>query len=477
MDFDADVIVIGSGFGGSVCALRAAEAGLRTLVLERGPRVDADLLEGIGSGRAPLFHRRGTPGIAELHLRSGLAALTGSGVGGGSNLYTAVTLPAPAEVFTDAWPVAIRATRLAREYEKVAAAICPAPLERVPARTTVLEDVAPQLGGKFVRLPLAIRECPDASSCSVPPAMAGVRRELAHWLAGGRATRKRTLVETYLAGAINSGATIRPLHEVRRCMPERGGFRVVCRRVAANLTWQEETLSARRVVLAAGTLNTVRLLFSWRDQHGAMARLSPRLGHNFSLNGDYAGLLLAPREPELADCGPPVTGWLDFWASDRLFLMDCGLWPLAAPLAGAGSRPTLAWAIGVMGYDGLSGQLVCNWRGRLAHRFDATAAIPFGQRRLQRLKELAEALKARLLVPPVSLVRRFPITVHPLGGACMAVDAAHGVVDEGGQVFGCDGLFVADGSVLPTATGVAPSMTIAALAERIAVRLVDSCRS
>ncbi len=92
---DCDLLIVGSGFGGSVCALRGVEAGLRVVVLERGRRMDAAAYDDLADGKTNLFHRRSTPGLIELHRRRGLMAVTGSAVGGGSHLYTGVTVPAP----------------------------------------------------------------------------------------------------------------------------------------------------------------------------------------------------------------------------------------------------------------------------------------------------------------------------------------------------------------------------------------------
>jgi cholesterol oxidase len=85
---------------------------------------------------------------------------------------------------------------------------------------------------------------------------------------------------------------------------------------------------------------------------------------------------------------------------------------------------------------------------------------------------VAEELGGRLSMNPTSLLRRL-ITVHPLGGCPMAVDARRGVVDDHGESFGHPGLFVADGSVMPGPVGANPSLTIAALAERFSVRILD----
>jgi cholesterol oxidase len=130
------------------------------------------------------------------------------------------------------------------------------------------------------------------------------------------------------------------------------------------------------------------------------------------------------------------------------------------------------WSFGVMGFDDSSGQIALDSASRLRHTHNPCRAEPFHAARLKRLRELASACGARLLHLPSRGALQTPYTVHPLGGAAMADSPQRGVVDSDGQVFGYPGLYVADGSILPTPIGCAPSMTIAALAERISEHLI-----
>ena len=481
-----DLIVIGSGFGGAVCACRAAQAGRRVLVLERGRRMTPARYEQLAEGRLPVFHGEDSPGLLELHRLSGLIALTASAVGGGSNIYTAVTIRPPPEVFERHWPAGITYETLAPPYDRVQAMIAPTPIPQPLSRTAALETIAGRMNAAAARLPLSMDWPDDAAELQRPPATNGVYRELATWLQGGRAARKRTLSQTYLAEAERAGAEIRPLHEVTAIAPHARGYRVEYRAAAEDSAdtpeWQVGAVEAERVVVAAGTLGTVRLLLRCRDVLRTLPNLSPALGRRFSINGDFGGLLVAPKLDITPDAGPPVTGWIDLWRQDRLYLMETGLVPfdfggfsgLLNPARWFGLRlaPTkrCTWSFGVMGYSDSPGTLALAKQERLTHRYDP-AGIAFLERSMAVLRELADAAGASLLAPPAIIARRLPITVHPLGGAAMADSPEHGVVDSWGQVHGHPGLFVADGSILPAPTGVPPSMMIAALAERVAAGL------
>jgi hypothetical protein len=214
---------------------------------------------------------------------------------------------------------------------------------------------------------------------------------------------------------------------------------------------------------------------------GGLPGLSAALGTNFFTNGDFGALLLWPKCGLEIDDGPPVTAWLDWWKEDRLHLMETNHF--------VGGR---FWSFGVMGFDDCPGRIsftnrtsgrlqLCQCgrgffctcgRPRLTHTFNSHRAEPFHFARLKRLRELANACGAKLLYPPTHFALRTPDTIHPLGGAGMADSSDRGVVNSDGQVFGYPGLYIADGSILPTPIGAAPSMTIAALAERVSDHLI-----
>ncbi|MFQ5430321.1 MAG: GMC oxidoreductase [Phycisphaerae bacterium] len=484
--WEYDLIVIGSGFGGAVCALRAAEAGLRVAVLERGRRMTPRTYEDIAAGTAPLFHGPRAGGLLELHRLKGLLALTASGLGGGSIVYTAVTIRPPREVFDRGWPTGVTFEALARHYERVEAMIAPTPVPDALPRTTALERIGSQMRAAVSRPPLSMDWPNDTARLHDSRATDGVYPEVAMWLRGGGAARKRTLGRTYLPRAESFGARLLPLHEVDVITPEAGGYRVDGR-VFDGGEWRTVTLGAPRVVVAAGALGTVRLLLRCRDRRRSLPNLSAALGRRFYTNGDFGGLLVGPNLDLAPDAGPPVTAWIDLWARDRMFLMETGLVPydfgsfagLLNPARWFGGmrlspakEPT--WSFGIMGYDDNPGRLMLGRRGALAHRHDPGGGAGYLARALTVLRQVAAMTDGRLLLPPAALMRRWPITVHPLGGAAMADSPDHGVTDPFGEVFGHPGLYVADGSLLPVPTGAPPSMTIAAIAEHVAEHLIRS---
>ncbi len=473
-----DVVVIGSGFGGSVCAMRAAEAGMRVCVLERGARLTAEMREAMAEGRRPILHERGGVGFVEKARVRGLMAVTGSAVGGGSQVYTAVTIPAADEIFVDGWPADISATSMRPYYERVREIIAPTVLPSELARTTALEMAGHMMGAAVTRLPVAIDWPSDSKNMDAVPKALSIRQEAMRWLGGGAATRKRTLDRTYLARAAQRGAELRELHEATMIAPKVDGYLVGFRRHIQGQI-EEGTIQGRRVVLAAGTLGTVRLLFKCRNSFKTLPRVSRALGERFFTNGDFGGLVLGGREALDRDSGPPVTAWVDWWKSDRLYLMETGVLPalprLLAKALGlwSGAANGTVWSFGVMGFEYRPDRLVYN-RGELNHVRGSREENPFHERTLARMRELAEAFGGKLIVPPKGMAPPGSVTVHPLGGAAMAGSPERGVVDANGEVFGYPGLFVADGSLLPTPIGRAPSMTIAALAERIADGMSNS---
>lgn len=248
----------------------------------------------------------------------------------------------------------------------------------------------------------------------------------------------------------------------------------------------DESLTASQVVLAAGTLGTVRMLLHCRDVARTLPALSGALGEGFFTNGDFGGLLIGTGMNVARDSGPPVTAWLDWWDEDRLYVMEAGLLPplpkfLARALGvlipttlGKHASEMAVWSFGTMGLDETPGKLVMNRAGGLTLIRERRDGSVFHDRTIARMRELAAALNGKLIVPPKPLAPPGSVTVHPLGGAAMADAPDQGVTDSHGEALGCPGLFVADGSLLPTPVGRAPSMTIAALAERVAESVVDA---
>jgi cholesterol oxidase len=491
-----DVIVVGSGFGGAVSAARLAQRGLRVLVLERGPwwgpagaeqppaeRRDfprgvlglRKLLRGIrwARGRRRRDLLLNADGLLELHAFEHLDVVTGSGVGGGSLIYTNVLEAPDDEFFAAAFPPELSGGELRPYVERVRALLRPVPLpEPRPEKNRVFERAVSEAGLGGPRYPeLAIRFGDDPQARQPAPNAAGVLQSTCTHcgccVLGCPERAKTTLDLTYVPVALRHGAELRPLCEVVAIGRHDGGYRVRYRDHRAGELRQED---AARVVLAAGSLNTMRLLFQARDRHRTLPELPPALGRRFSPNADLLGLALDSTALAHGDQGPALNAFVRVEHEGRLrFIVgEVGL-PLGALPLPAALRRRLARTAGLiaMGRDASTGTI--EYDGRGLRTATGRAMDPGLFTDIERaVDQVAAAYRPRrtwLNAPAGRGAARLG-TVHPLGGCAVGRTPAEGVVDHRGQVFGYPGLFVADGSLYPRSPGVPPSLTIAALAER-----------
>ena len=511
-----DAIVVGSGFGGGIAACRLAEAGQRVCVLERGQRFGRDDFPDTPTDLPDLlFHERVNPGgLFDVRMMRDLTVITAAGVGGGSLVYANVQLRAPADVFERDWPAAITRTELDPWYARTEEALDPktTPTEPRLPKVAAFAAAARGAGREAELLPIAVH---FGESRRHP--FSGVAQEgcqnLARCDIGCPLHAKNTVDITYIARAEAHGAEVRPLHLVTGLKPpSRPGarWRVAFRDLKEGTS---DTVEAATVVLAAGTLGSPRLLLSNRRR---LPALSQALGTRFSGNGDALGIAFDPRAPGVRgarnDYGPVMTSRLDF-AERRLMVADGGLpadfevlldvargidvirgwrrWLLrmrAAFLTAGWSDQAMrprdlrlrerrsdedALVFLMIGRDAADGRMRLT---PLLRRFDIRWSKAGSAQLFSDLERTATELSAAADATPFYALDGGPLgsfmTVHPLGGCPMADDAQRGVVDDVGRVHGYPGLRVLDGSIVPTALGVNPSKTIAALAERGAAELV-----
>jgi cholesterol oxidase len=512
-----DAIVVGSGFGGGIAACRLAEAGRRVCVLERGRRfAREDFPDRPEQAPSMLFHEKLNPGgMLDVRLMRDVTVITAAGVGGGSLVYANVQLRAPADVFDSGWPDAIDRAALDPWYDRTEDALQPVATPADPAlpKVAAFAAAARHTGRQTDLLPIAVhfgerRRHP----------FSGVEQEgcqnLARCDLGCPIAAKNTVDITYVARAESLGAEVRPLHLATGLeAPARAGgsWRVAYRHLAAG---EDGVVEAPVVVLAAGTIGTPRLLLHNRRR---LPGLSSALGTRFSGNGDALGIAFDPQAPDARgarnDYGPVMTSKLDLTAERRLIVADGGLpanFDVLLDVARGvdvirGWRRWLLRLRHVLVYVGLTDQALRPRDLALAERRPDTDSLVFlmigrdaadGRMRLtpllrrfdirwskagsaQLFADLARTageLAAGAQATPFYALEGGPLstftTVHPLGGCPMADDPARGVVDDAGRVHGYPGLQVLDGSIVPTALGVNPSKTIAALAERGADALV-----
>ena len=516
---DFDAIIVGSGFGGSVCAFRLASAGARVLVLERGrrwspatfPRKPDD--PWIWDVRQPEKHH----GWFDFRIFPNMTVVQGAGVGGGSLVYANISVNAKKETFNSGWPPEIRFDELQDYYEavRVTMNVGPVPTNQWPERTKLLHDAANAAGygNRFRRLDLAVTfddtwnyglpNPHDPQRSKKAPNAFGVEQgtcvHLGNCDIGCDVNARNTLDLNYLAGAEQHHAEVRPLHLVRTVAPVSGGYEVRYDEISDSGTLSPGRATARIVVIAAGSLGSTELLLQSRTA-GLLPDISSRLGQGWSSNGDFLTPALHFFRTVNPTRGPTITGAIDLLDGEfngkEIFVEDGGLPDVARawlqdlvthdaadpkearviasilPLLSGGQflEHVMPWfAQARDAADGRlslkNGQLWLDWDVSASREtIDAVAAVH---------RKLAFLTEGMPLTPVTWTIGHDLITPHPLGGCNMGRSSADGVVDHLGQVFNYPNLYVADGAIVPKAIGLNPSKTIAALAERIAKGLVE----
>jgi cholesterol oxidase len=515
-----DLAIVGSGFGGSVAALRLAEQGRRVVVLEQGRRLGPDDVEAAHRRLGALLWepRLGLHGFFQQRILRHLGVVAGVGVGGGSLVYAAVLLEPPAEVFREpGW--ARLGPELARElgphYATARRMLGATPHPDHGTMDAHLRRTAVRLGREAtfgpvssgIRLTTPRSRTPDPFLGGEGPDAVGCTR-CGGCLAGCAVGAKNTLDRNYLFLAEKRGVEIRARHRVERITPLEGGGYAL--EVRDPITGERlPAVRAREVVLAAGVLGTVELLLRARDEHGTLPRLSPRLGETVRTNSEaIVGVWDPDAPPDLAQ-GTTISShfWIDahthatqnrfpdayrfmrFYAgplvddaSPRRRALRTLLALARHPRAAAAQWRDPRWnehatILTVMQHvdSELALRLRRSWRSPLRPALDTE--VTRGSAPPTYLPEANRAARAHAeanggtpfnVLPESAL--GLSITAHVLGGAVIGRDPREGVVDLDHQAFGHPGLYVVDAAALPGNVGVNPSLTITAMAERWAAR-------
>ena len=495
---DADVIVIGSGFGGSVTASRLVDAGRSVLLLERGPwrdtlpvreagisntkplPRDGGMMSVLRSLHAPVGPKRGLRlnknGYLDLWIGQGVKAVCTSGVGGGSHIWAAM-LERPAAGFWNGRAAGLDDAVMAGHYDRAVQelkGVQPPDASRVPNHTDhawLGEDCfTPLAPGE--QPPMAILY-PEQESALQPRAdERGIVRmpmdfHKEHGMFGSPDGSKSTVDALYLLPAIRKGLVVKPMHEVRELVRQgQAGYRLAVRDLDNG---QDLVLSAPGIVLAAGTMNTNQLLLN-SCRAGGLGALTG-LGKGFGVNGDLIGSWPAPGNGSRDSVpGTPAHGRVKIKGHE-----DAGYVILAAadtpPVPGflyarARAKAGRAYEVVAMSQDAADGS-ICLDKGRMKFSFsmDGSPGYVATRRAFEALGELSGR-------PP-----RFDagsvVTAHPMGGCRISDDVNAGVVNGAGQVHGHPGLYLADASVFPQPVGVPPSLSIAAWASHVAGRMLS----
>ncbi len=509
---DYDYIVIGSGFGGSVSALRLAQKGYRVAVIERGrryrpqdfPRRNWNLRRFLWLPQLGLY------GLWELTWFRHAFVLSGCGVGGGSLLYANTLLRPKDEVFADPawarledWPRAL-APHYQTARQMLGATPCPRLFKGDHILSAAVKELRPQAHMEPVDVGIYFGEpdqqAPDPYFAGQGPPRVGCNF-CGGCMTGCRPGAKNTLDKNYLHLAEGLGVKVIPEQEVTLLAPLDGedgasGYRLQTRR-STGLLRTKRDYTSRGVVLAAGSMGTCRLLLRMRSK-GLLPRLSARLGSRTRTNSEALVGGVFSRLPEKGFSeGIAISGVVSldehtqvevvrFGKGHDAMALFCteltGLGPLFPrwlrwlgnlvrhPLRLLRRQVPLGWADS--GIILLYMQSVDNSlrfvlrRGRLATEPEEGRTAPTY---FPDAHHLARSVAAKIRGVPQSSIPEallnLSTTAHILGGCPMGEGPEQGVVDRAGNVFGYQNLKVIDGSLVTVNLGVNPSLTITALAE------------
>jgi cholesterol oxidase len=516
-----DVVVIGSGFGGAVTACRLAEKGMKVMVLERGRRWDPseyprDLDDDwIYDPDEPEKQN----GWLDFRMFDDMSVAQGAGVGGGSLIYANVSIEAKPHLFDHGWPPEITYAELKPYYDIVGRMmnVQTIPDNQLTKRFLLMKEGAEALGygDRFLKLPMAVsfsqnfrldREDPFNDKHSEPftneqGQQQGTCVHCGNCDIGCQVKAKNTLDLNYIPVAEKHGAEVRPLHVVRTITPEANGYAVRFDRIQDGRL-VPGAVSARRVIVAAGSLGSTELLLRCRDQYKTLPGISRFLGRNWSSNGDFLTPAFYDDRTISPTQGTTISSAIDFLdgaVDNAQFFIEDGGFPnvlrnyiqakiksgatlrknriLVAAIKGLFNEDdplnnVMPWF--AQGIDAADGVLSLKriwympWRRRLSMDWEIDRSEPTIDAIVNMHKRLAKATRGNPWVPPTWSVLKNLITPHPLGGCNVGRTPADGVVNHLGEVFGYPNLYVADGAIIPEAIGLNPSRTIAALAERIA---------
>ena len=517
-----DYIIIGSGFGASVSAMRLTEKGYSVLIIEKGRRYhDQDF------ARSNLFFWKylwipaiRSFGILQISLLKGMMVLHGTGVGGGSLGYANVLeIPTEDTFATPAWHEPLPWGELLRPHYATARKMLGAVKNPfLWSADETLKTIATERGEAATFRPIEVgvyfgkenETAPDPFFAGAGPHRTGCKL-CGGCMVGCRYNAKNTLPKNYLFFAEKKGTQVLAEMEVKEIrpighsLPDGARYEVIFQPSTALFFRRSRTIQGRNVIVAAGVLGTLRLLLHCRDQSRTLPFLSFHLGKRVRTNSE-ALLGSVTRDDKVNfSKGIAITS---IFNADAVTRIEPVRYPegsdlmrlLAAPLISNGHAipvrvlKSLGWILRHP-LDFLRSQVLAGWARRVTillvmqnidNRLNVRlgrSLLTFFRKGLVAETETGHEINARVDaghdvtrtfaektngVPMGSLGENlldYPTTAHILGGCPMGKDSSLGVIDETFQVHNYPGLYIIDGSVVPANTGVNPSLTITALAE------------
>ena len=515
---DYDWLIIGSGFGGSVSALRLSEKGYKVGVIEAGRRFeDKDFAKSTWQLNrflwAPLL---GLRGILRLTPFKDVFIASGAGVGGGSIVYANTLYRAKREFFQN--PQWAELADWEQELEQpYATAERMLGVNTVPFASPgdkILQDYAASIGTEdtFRRTPVAVFFGDPGKTVDDPffdgegPARTGCTR-CGACMVGCRVGAKNTLLKNYLWFAEKVGAAVLPNRRAVDIRPMgagdgRDGYEVITQSPGL-FRGRKKTLRAQGVVLSAGALGTNHLLANCKHG-GSLPNISNRLGRLVRTNSESILAVTLPDDSLKLSRSVAISSSIHTDADTHIEVVTYGekgdfLNLLVTLITGKGTRWTrvflllgnairhpiqflrtlwpFGWSrrsIGLLVMQSLDNAISFRakkrWFGsgvRLSTEQDAAMPNPTyidaGNKAAAWIAEQTGGIAQSSVLEAVANI---PMTAHILGGAAIGSDAEHGVVDHEQRVFGYHKLLICDGSVVPANPGVNPSLTIVAMTER-----------
>lgn len=520
------VVVIGSGYGASICAARLSSRlrdDQRICMIERGkewaPGTFPDSLTDVfGNARnllaGPQKGQLNNPlGLFNVMMNDEVNVLTGNGLGGGSLINASIALRPNHEVFEQKeWPRALRDVSVLAPYYDMAArqlSLSVTPYDQTPkvrVRRQAAENISLE-HGFFDRSNISVMYDHRYLDEKMRNPQGMVQRPCnlcGDCITGCNVGAKNTLMMNYLPVARHNGTEVYTQCEVESIEKKQGYYRINIvyikeSKKSGQLSRHPVSINTKMVVVGAGSPGSAMILLNSQSDNFHFSR---SLGYNWSGNGDTIGFVIdMPESTNVGgfgayeNCregvGPTVQTSLNYYSNDelyrRLLIQDAaiprGVSNLFTVLLGDKDLDKSMVMLG-MGHDGAHGRIIRK-DGRYQIKWPGLRDSDYRKMVFKEFERLAAAHGGkykRLKAFGYNLV-----TVHPLGGCGMSDDPDFGVVNHLGQIYDGSGvvrvdgepavhhgMYVADGSVMPTALGVNPYMTIGAVSERIANHIVNN---
>ncbi|MDO7867065.1 GMC oxidoreductase [Nocardioides jiangxiensis] len=505
--FDYDVLVIGSGFGGSVTALRLTEKGYRVGVLESGRRWAAeDIPKTNWNVRKSIWAPRlGMTGPQRISMLGKCMVFSGAGVGGGSLIYGNTLYKPLPDFYTDkAWShITDWADELAPYYDQAERMLGVAENPRTGPADDLLLEIARDRGvaDTFHRTRVGVffnegnegQEVADPYFGGAGPARRGCIH-CSECMTGCRHNAKNTTVTNYLYLAEQNGAEVHPLTTVTSVRPlAGGGYEVDAERSNGKVRKGRRTFTAEQVVFSAAALGTQKLLHKLKDD-GSLPQLSDRLGELTRSNSE-AILCVASKSRDDFAQGVAITSSIHPESQTHIEVVTYGtgqnaMYAQAAPMIDGGPfrflrflafllmhplkslrafdlRKAADRTVVLLVMQSLDNSLTSYLRRGQLRTKQGTGEpnpdwIPVAHDIAREYAKKADGVTSAVVTDLFNI----PATAHYIGGCAIGDSPATGVVDPWQRVYGHPGLHVADGSAVTANLGVNPSLTITAQAER-----------